>query len=156
MQRLKQLAHEQGRTVIATVHQVMKPHGMIKLLLSPLYAGWFSFPFKAVMAKLFLFVPDFFSLLSQSPLLMYVVIDMLTTPLLKPRASLYEIFDDLMIMSKGRLVYGGDAQAAFDVFAGNGIPCPPRVSVNTWWYICLESANAKLLLDMKRGRDRKE
>jgi hypothetical protein len=46
----------------------------------------------------------------------------------QPRASLFELFDDLMIMSKGRLVYGGETQAAFDVFAGVGIECPSRVS----------------------------
>lgn len=50
-------------------------------------------------------------------------------PIIQPRASLFELFDDLMIMSKGRLVYGGETQAAFDVFAGVGIECPSRVSL---------------------------
>lgn len=124
MQRLKQLAHDQGRTVIATVHQVRHNKARCVTIC----------PFKIVIGKLCHTLCQTFLKCRGVPVSCRNLIDsdmaILTTRLLlKPRASLYEIFDDLMVMSKGRLVYGGDAQAAFDVFAANGIPCPPRVSV---------------------------
>jgi ABC-type multidrug transport system ATPase subunit len=42
----------------------------------------------------------------------------------QPRSRIFELFDDLLLLSQGRLVYGGEAGAALDHFAERGYECP--------------------------------
>ena len=45
---------------------------------------------------------------------------------LQPRSSIFELFDDLLLLSEGRAVYAGPAAAAVGYFAARGHPCPER------------------------------
>jgi hypothetical protein len=45
---------------------------------------------------------------------------------LQPRSSIFELFDDLLLLSEGRAVYSGHASGAIDYFAARGHPCPER------------------------------
>uniref|UniRef100_H2Z0C5 ABC transporter domain-containing protein n=1 Tax=Ciona savignyi TaxID=51511 RepID=H2Z0C5_CIOSA len=42
----------------------------------------------------------------------------------QPSSEVFEIFDDLMILSMGRVVYHGEAAAAMQHYTDNGFPCP--------------------------------
>uniref|UniRef100_H2Z062 ABC transporter domain-containing protein n=1 Tax=Ciona savignyi TaxID=51511 RepID=H2Z062_CIOSA len=42
----------------------------------------------------------------------------------QPSSEVFEIFDDLMILSTGRVVYHGEAAAAMQHYTDNGFPCP--------------------------------
>ena len=44
----------------------------------------------------------------------------------QPRSSIFELFDDLLLLSEGRAVYSGSAAGAVDYFAARGHPCPER------------------------------
>ena len=46
--------------------------------------------------------------------------------LLQPRSSIFELFDDLLLLSEGCAVYSGPAAGAVDYFAALGHPCPER------------------------------
>ncbi len=47
----------------------------------------------------------------------------------QPRSSIYDMFDQLLLLSEGRLCYAGPAAAAATHFAAAGHPCPPSHSV---------------------------
>lgn len=47
----------------------------------------------------------------------------------QPRSSIYAMFDQLLLISEGRLCYFGPAAAAAAHFAAAGHPCPPGHSV---------------------------
>ena len=42
----------------------------------------------------------------------------------QPRSSIYEMFDKLLILSEGKLMYYGEATKAVDYFASVNYPCP--------------------------------
>lgn len=42
----------------------------------------------------------------------------------QPRSSIYEMFDKLLILSEGKLMYYGEASKAVDYFASVNYPCP--------------------------------
>lgn len=44
----------------------------------------------------------------------------------QPRSSIFHMFDQLCLLSEGRVMYIGDAHMAHDYFAGLGFPCPPQ------------------------------
>ncbi len=46
--------------------------------------------------------------------------------LLQPPPEVYDLFDDLILMAKGRVVYHGPADAAVAFFTGLGFVRPPR------------------------------
>lgn len=43
----------------------------------------------------------------------------------QPSTKVYNGFDQLMIMSRGRQAYSGDVKDAVAYFEGIGYPCPP-------------------------------
>jgi ATP-binding cassette subfamily G (WHITE) protein 2 len=43
----------------------------------------------------------------------------------QPAATIFELFDDLILLSKGRIVYNGRARDVVQFFASKGFPCPP-------------------------------
>lgn len=47
----------------------------------------------------------------------------------QPRSSIYDMFDQLLLISEGRLCYAGPAAAAAAHFTAAGHPCPPSHSV---------------------------
>jgi ABC-type multidrug transport system ATPase subunit len=42
----------------------------------------------------------------------------------QPRSSIFDMFDKLLLLSRGRTMYMGDASSAADWFASRGLPCP--------------------------------
>jgi len=42
----------------------------------------------------------------------------------QPRSSIYEMFDQLLVLSEGRTMYFGDAKEAVKYFTIQGYPCP--------------------------------
>eukprot|EP00899_Mesostigma_viride_P003168 jgi/Mesvir1/12852/Mv26281-RA.1 len=46
----------------------------------------------------------------------------------QPRTDIFEMFDDLILLVDGHLVYKGQTERALDYFAQQGYKCPPRVS----------------------------
>lgn len=43
---------------------------------------------------------------------------------MQPRSSIFELFDDLLLLSEGEVVYSGPAADVADYFASLGHPCP--------------------------------
>ncbi|XP_070035480.1 ABC transporter G family member 1-like [Nicotiana tomentosiformis] len=43
----------------------------------------------------------------------------------QPSAEVFNLFQNLCLLSSGRMVYFGPASAAIEFFASNGFPCPP-------------------------------
>ena len=50
------------------------------------------------------------------------------TSIHQPRGSIYNLFDDLLLLSEGRTVYHGPAASAARHFAGIGFPCPSNIN----------------------------
>jgi ATP-binding cassette subfamily G (WHITE) protein 2 len=46
----------------------------------------------------------------------------------QPQSKIFELFDDLMLLKDGHIVYYGQAANAVDFFAEAGFPCPPRTN----------------------------
>jgi ABC-type multidrug transport system ATPase subunit len=49
--------------------------------------------------------------------------------LLQPAPETYELFDDVILISEGQIVYQGPREYAVDFFAGMGFRCPERKNV---------------------------
>lgn len=49
--------------------------------------------------------------------------------LLQPAPETYELFDDILLLSEGHVVYQGPREAALDFFAFMGFQCPQRKNV---------------------------
>ena len=47
-------------------------------------------------------------------------------PCTQPRSSIFELFDDLLLLTEGRAVYAGPAADAVEYFAKKDHPCPDR------------------------------
>lgn len=43
---------------------------------------------------------------------------------MQPRSSIFELFDDLLLLSEGAVVYDGPAAGVAEYFAALGHPCP--------------------------------
>ena len=50
------------------------------------------------------------------------------TSIHQPRGSIYNLFDDLILVANGRVVYNGQAQRAASHFANLGYPCPANIN----------------------------
>ena len=46
----------------------------------------------------------------------------------QPRSSLFDLFDDIMILSKGSVVYNGPRSSVLSTFARHGCTCPTHVN----------------------------
>lgn len=49
--------------------------------------------------------------------------------LLQPAPETYELFDDIILLCEGKIVYQGPRDAALDFFAFMGFHCPERKNV---------------------------
>ena len=49
--------------------------------------------------------------------------------LLQPAPETYELFDDVILLSEGHIVYQGPREAALDFFSFMGFSCPERKNV---------------------------
>lgn len=49
--------------------------------------------------------------------------------LLQPAPETYELFDDVMLLCEGQIVYQGPRDAALDFFSSMGFSCPERKNV---------------------------
>ena len=47
-------------------------------------------------------------------------------PCTQPRSSIFELFDDLLLLTEGHAVYAGPAADAVEYFSKKGHPCPDR------------------------------
>lgn len=50
----------------------------------------------------------------------------------QPRSSIFALFDQLLLLSEGRVMYSGPAAAAAAYFAAAGHPCPPAFNPADW------------------------
>lgn len=50
------------------------------------------------------------------------------TTIHQPSSKLYHMFDDILLLADGRVVYEGGAETAIDYFADRGFPCPQFVN----------------------------
>lgn len=66
--------------------------------------------------------------------------------LLQPAPETYELFDDVILISEGQIVYQGPREYAADFFAAMGFKCPDRknvadflqeVSSSHCFYVCI-------------------
>lgn len=46
--------------------------------------------------------------------------------LLQPAPETYELFDDIILLSEGQIVYQGPRDSALDFFSSMGFACPER------------------------------
>lgn len=51
----------------------------------------------------------------------------------QPRSSIFLMFDQLCLLSEGRVMYFGTADAATAYFAAVGFECPPLVRAALGW-----------------------
>lgn len=49
--------------------------------------------------------------------------------LLQPAPETYELFDDVILLCEGQIVYQGPREAVLDFFAAMGFTCPERKNV---------------------------
>ena len=63
--------------------------------------------------------------------------------LLQPAPETFDLFDDIILMSEGKIVYHGPRSSALEFFESCGFRCPERKGVadflqevNTWWHSC--------------------
>ncbi|KAK1434497.1 hypothetical protein QVD17_00240 [Tagetes erecta] len=49
--------------------------------------------------------------------------------LLQPSPEVFDLFDDIMLMAEGRIVYHGPRSNVFEYFDGLGFTCPERKGV---------------------------
>jgi len=50
----------------------------------------------------------------------------------QPRSSIFALFDQLLLLSEGKVLYSGPAAAAAAYFAAAGHPCPPTFNPADW------------------------
>jgi len=56
-----------------------------------------------------------------------------------PSSELFQVFDDLMLMAKGHIIYHGPLDGAKAFFASIGMPVPPRVNPSEYYMRLLQS-----------------
>ena len=61
--------------------------------------------------------------------------------LLQPAPETYELFDDIILLSEGQIVYQGPRECVLDFFAYMGFSCPERKNVADF----LQEVNIPLL-----------
>jgi ABC-type multidrug transport system ATPase subunit len=62
----------------------------------------------------------------------------------QPRSSIYEMFDKILILSEGKLMYHGDSMRAVDYFANVGYPCPESFNPADFYLDLLSPDNRSL------------
>ncbi|GAV74687.1 ABC_tran domain-containing protein/ABC2_membrane domain-containing protein [Cephalotus follicularis] len=67
----------------------------------------------------------------------------------QPSSDVFDLFDDLLLLSNGETVYFGEAKMAIEFFADVGFPCPTRRSPSDHFIRCIsldfDSINAALM-----------
>jgi hypothetical protein len=66
--------------------------------------------------------------------------------LLQPAPETYELFDDVILISEGQIVYQGPREYAVDFFAAMGFRCPERKNVADFLQEVSDSALSMLYL----------
>ncbi|TXG70340.1 hypothetical protein EZV62_005275 [Acer yangbiense] len=57
----------------------------------------------------------------------------------QPSSFLFDLFDDLLLLSNGETIYFGDAKLAVKFFAEAGFPCPTRRNPSDHFLCCINS-----------------
>ncbi|KAK4838851.1 hypothetical protein QYF36_016978 [Acer negundo] len=57
----------------------------------------------------------------------------------QPSSHLFDLFDDLLLLSNGETIYFGDAKLAVKFFAEAGFPCPTRRNPSDHFLRCINS-----------------
>ncbi|XP_065856266.1 ABC transporter G family member 15-like [Euphorbia lathyris] len=63
----------------------------------------------------------------------------------QPSSFVFDLFDDLCLLSSGDTIYFGEAKAAIQFFADAGFPCPTRRSPSDHYLRCINSDFDKIL-----------
>lgn len=71
----------------------------------------------------------------------------------QPRNSIYAMFDEITLMSEGRVIYSGPATEMTTYFATQGYPCPSQINPAEY-YVDLVSIDYSSPEDEKESRDR--
>ncbi|OMO71392.1 ABC transporter-like protein [Corchorus capsularis] len=69
-----------------------------------------------------------------------------------PSSDVFNLFDDLYLISAGETVYFGDAQKAVKFFADAGFPCPTRRNPPDHFLRCVNSDFDKIIATLKQTR----
>ncbi|OMP10610.1 ABC transporter-like protein [Corchorus olitorius] len=69
-----------------------------------------------------------------------------------PSSDVFNLFDDLYLISAGETVYFGDAQNAVKFFADAGFPCPTRRNPPDHFLTCVNSDFDKIIATLKQTR----
>jgi ABC-type multidrug transport system ATPase subunit len=59
----------------------------------------------------------------------------------QPRSNIVALFDQLVVLARGKLVYSGEMRRCYDYFASIGQPCPPGFNIADFlsapsYYLC--------------------
>eukprot|EP00759_Apiculatamorpha_spiralis_P051506 PhF_6_TR524/c1_g1_i6/m.331/K05681/ABCG2, CD338; ATP-binding cassette, subfamily G (WHITE), member 2 len=57
----------------------------------------------------------------------------------QPSADIVELFDDLMLMTKGKTIYHGPAEDAFDYFKEHGFECPDTYTTTDYFMLLMQT-----------------
>ncbi|KAI8805477.1 P-loop containing nucleoside triphosphate hydrolase protein [Cladochytrium replicatum] len=57
----------------------------------------------------------------------------------QPSSEIFHLFDDLLLLSEGRIMYAGEAHKAIDYFASLGYPCPTFTNANFFFMSILSN-----------------
>lgn len=63
----------------------------------------------------------------------------------QPSSDIYHLFDDLLLLAKGRVLYYGPADGAVGYFAARGHECPQYSNPADYFFMHLAGADARLL-----------
>jgi ABC-type multidrug transport system ATPase subunit len=55
----------------------------------------------------------------------------------QPRSNIVSLFDQLILLAQGRLVYSGEAAKAYEYLERIGHPCPPGFNIADFMSTCL-------------------
>ncbi|CAK7342624.1 unnamed protein product [Dovyalis caffra] len=70
----------------------------------------------------------------------------------QPSSYIFDLFDDLCLLSSGETIYFGEANLAVKFFADAGFPCPTRRNPSDHFLRCINSDFYKIALTMLRSQ----
>lgn len=60
----------------------------------------------------------------------------------QPSSDIYHLFDDLLLLGEGQVLYCGPADGAIGYFAGNGYPCPQYTNPADYFFMHVPGGDA--------------
>ncbi len=70
----------------------------------------------------------------------------IVTTIHQPSSEVFRLFDDLLLLDHGTVMYHGPACDAMSFFARAGLPCPPRMNPAEWFLEAISSPEGRELI----------